>query len=162
LSIVFLLARTVHPHIDPQRQRRQRRSFASLASVIRFAVMPRIARQEKPLPTNRLTIRVDLASGARIGPGKIALLEAIERHGSISAAGRELRMSYRRAWDLVEALNKGLGTAVVSTATGGAGGGGATLTATGAAVVAEYRAIEREALAAAVPRIAAMLRPPHG
>lgn len=130
--------------------------------MIRFAVMPRIARQEKPLPTNRLTIRVDLASGARIGPGKIALLEAIERHGSISAAGRELRMSYRRAWDLVEALNKGLGTAVVSTATGGAGGGGATLTATGAAVVAEYRAIEREALAAAVPRIAAMLRPPHG
>jgi molybdate transport system regulatory protein len=129
--------------------------------VIRFLVMPRIARQEKPLPADRLTIRLDLASGARIGPGKVALLEAIARHGSISAAGRELRMSYRRAWDLVEALNKALGTTVVSTATGGAGGGGATLTAAGAAVVAEYRAIEREAHAIAAPRIAAMLHPPR-
>ncbi len=120
--------------------------------------MPRIARQEKPLPANRLTIRLDLASGTRIGPGKIALLEAIGRSGSISAAGRELRMSYRRAWDLVEELNRGLGAAVVTTATGGAGGGGAMLTPLGHALIAEYRAIERESLATAMPRIDAILR----
>jgi molybdate transport system regulatory protein len=93
-------------------------------------------------PTHRLIIRIDLASGARIGPGKVALLEEIARSGSISAAGRLLKMSYRRAWELVEDLNRHLGVPVVTTATGGSGGGGARLTSAGLAVVAEYRAIE--------------------
>ena len=73
---------------------------------------------------HKLSIRIDLASGARIGPGKVALLEEIGRCGSISGAGRALKMSYRRAWDLVEELNRQLGASVVSTAAGGAGGGG--------------------------------------
>ena len=64
---------------------------------------------------DRLSIRLDLASGARIGPGKIAVLEAIALAGSISAAGRALKMSYRRTWELVEDLNQSLGTAVVET-----------------------------------------------
>jgi molybdate transport system regulatory protein len=109
-------------------------------------------------PGHRLSIRIDLASGARIGPGKVALLEEIARSGSISAAGRVLKMSYRRAWELVEDLNRHLGTAVVSTAAGGSGGGGARLTAAGKALVAEYRAIEAATTAAAKPHLAALTR----
>src|SRR5450631_617442 len=74
--------------------------------------------------SDRLSIRLDLASGARIGPGKVAVLEEIARSGSISAAGRVLRMSYRRTWELVEELNRSLGTPVVETAAGGSGAGG--------------------------------------
>jgi molybdate transport system regulatory protein len=64
-------------------------------------------------PSYRLSIRVDLAGGTRIGPGKVALLEEIGRSGSISAAGRVMKMSYRRAWELVEDLNRNLGAPVV-------------------------------------------------
>ena len=64
-----------------------------------------------------LSLRIDLPGG-RIGPGKIALLEAIDREGSISAAGRALGMSYRRAWDLVDTLNRLTGTAMVAASTG--------------------------------------------
>ncbi len=96
-------------------------------------------------PTHRLSIRIDLASGGRIGPGKVALLEAIGHTGSISAAGRAMKMSYRRAWQLVEDLNRNLGHPVVATAAGGAGGGGARLTDAGKALVEQYRAVERSA-----------------
>ena len=109
-------------------------------------------------PAPRVSIRVDLASGARIGPGKVALLEEIARSGSISGAGRALKMSYRRAWELVEDLNRHLGTPVVTTAAGGARGGGAKLTPGGAALVTEYRAIEAAAHAAAGPHLAALDR----
>lgn len=104
-----------------------------------------------------LSLRIDLPTG-RIGPGKIALLEAIDREGSISAAGRALGMSYRRAWDLVDALNKLLGTAVIEASTGGYRGGGALLTDAGRQLVADYRAIEKAAQRAAEPRLAAMAR----
>jgi molybdate transport system regulatory protein len=104
-----------------------------------------------------LSLRIDLPGG-RIGPGKIALLEAIEREGSISAAGRALGMSYRRAWDLVAALNRLLGTAVVAASPGGARGGGAALTEAGRCLVADYRAIQRQAQRAAAPRLAALAR----
>ena len=114
---------------------------------------------QKPARTDhRLSIRVDLADGTRIGPGKVALLEQIGRTGSISAAGRALRMSYRRAWDLVEELNRSLGRPVVTTATGGSGGGGAALTEAGIALVGEYRAIEAAAEAAARRHIATLAR----
>lgn len=103
-----------------------------------------------------MSIRLDLANGARVGPGKIALLEEIARHGSISGAGRALRMSYRRAWELVEDLNRHLGTPVVAASTGGSGGGGARLTEAGAALVAAYRAIERATEAAAAPHLPAL------
>ena len=107
---------------------------------------------------DRVSIRLDLACGARIGPGKVALLEAIARTGSISAAGRALRMSYRRAWELVEDLNRHLGTVAVATAAGGSGGGGAHLTAIGTAIVSEYRALEVEATASAAMRLATLER----
>src|SRR5579871_6627051 len=105
---------------------------------------------------HRLSIRIDLAAGARIGPGKVALLEEIARSGSISAAGRVLRMSYRCAWELVEDLNRHLGTPVVSTAAGGTGGGGARLTEAGQTLITEYRALELAANAAAAPRLQAI------
>jgi molybdate transport system regulatory protein len=107
---------------------------------------------------HRLSIRVDLASGARIGPGKISLLEEIARTGSISAAGRALRMSYRRAWELVEDLNRSLGKPVVATAAGGLGGGGASLTPTGEALVDQYRAIEAATASVARRHLAAISR----
>ena len=96
-------------------------------------------------PGHQLSIRIDLATGGRIGPGKVALLEAIGETGSISAAGRAMKMSYRRAWQLVEDLNRNLGNPVVETAAGGAGGGGARLTEAGRTLVQQYRAVEQAA-----------------
>ena len=106
----------------------------------------------------RLSLRIDLAGGARIGPGKIRLLEEIGRSGSISGAGRALKMSYRRAWELVEDLNRHIGTPVVTTAAGGSGGGGARLTAAGESLIGAYRAIEAASAAAAAGHIAALAR----
>jgi molybdate transport system regulatory protein len=103
-----------------------------------------------------LSIRIDLPGGGRVGPGKVALLEAIGREGSISAGGRALRMSYRRAWALVEELNAALGTALVVATTGGAGGGGARLTPSGEALVAAYRTVERQAAVLAARQMAAL------
>jgi molybdate transport system regulatory protein len=111
--------------------------------------------------TGQLSLRIDLPQG-RIGPGKIDLLEAIDREGSISAAGRALGMSYKRAWDLVDALNKLIGEPVVAASTGGHRGGGATLTDAGRGLVSDYRAIERAAHRAAGPRLAALLRRTRG
>jgi molybdate transport system regulatory protein len=108
--------------------------------------------------SDRLRIRLDLVSGARIGPGKVAVLEAIARSGSISAAGRALRMSYRRTWELVEDLNRSLGTPVVETAAGGSGGGGAVLTRAGKAVIERYRAIEIDTALAARKHLLALNR----
>jgi molybdate transport system regulatory protein len=108
--------------------------------------------------SDRLSIRLDLASGVRIGPGKVAVLEEIARSGSISAAGRALRMSYRRTWELVEDLNRNLGTPVVETAAGGSGGGGAVLTRAGKAIVERYRAIEMDTALAARKHLLALHR----
>ena len=104
----------------------------------------------------RVSVRLELASGGRIGPGKIALLEAIAREGSIAGASRALGMSYPRAWALVEAVDAALGGAAVSRAPGGHRGGGAELTAAGRALIARYREVEaaaqREAGPAPPPR----------
>jgi molybdate transport system regulatory protein len=108
--------------------------------------------------SDRLSIRLDLASGAKIGPGKIAVLEEIARSGSISAAGRVLRMSYRRTWELVEDLNRSLGTPVVATAAGGSGGGGAVLTPAGKTVIERYRAIEMDTAMAARKHLLVLAR----
>ena len=110
------------------------------------------------LGSDRLSIRIDLVSGARIGPGKVAILEEIARAGSISAAGRALRMSYRRTWELVEELNTSFGVPVVATAAGGNGGGGAVLTPAGKAIIERYRAIEVDAAEAARAHLIALSR----
>ena len=125
----------------------------------RIAAMTITPSKSRAAPAaSRLILRVDLASGARIGPGKVALLEEIARSGSISAAGRALRMSYRRAWELVEDLNRHLGTPVVATAAGGTGGGGARLTEAGTALITEYRALEAAATAGAAAHLDALGR----
>jgi molybdate transport system regulatory protein len=98
------------------------------------------------METPRLTLRVDFGSGRALGPGKVRLLEAIERTGSISQAGRVLGMSYRRAWLLVDDMNNCFRDAVISAQPGGAHGGGATLTPFGQKLVERYRAIETDAL----------------
>jgi molybdate transport system regulatory protein len=97
----------------------------------------------------RLSIRIDLENGDRIGPGKIALLEAIRSTGSISAAARALRMSYRRAWLLVEEVNHALREPAVAAETGGRSGGGAIVTPAGERLVGLYRTIESHARSAA-------------
>ena len=96
-----------------------------------------------------LSLRVNLDPDGRIGPGKIELLEHIASFGSISAAARTMKMSYKHAWDLVEEMNQLFGKPVVSAQTGGKRGGGTQLTTVGLAVVSRYRAIERAAAAAA-------------
>ena len=112
--------------------------------------------------TTDIRVRFLHPSGA-IGPGKIALLEGIDRTGSISAAARGLGMSFRRAWFLVETMNGAFRDPVVRTSVGGREGGGSGLTAFGQEVVARYRAMEEEARRAAAPHLAwldAALRPP--
>jgi molybdate transport system regulatory protein len=89
-------------------------------------------------------VRLRFDDDARIGPGKVALLEAVERTGSISAAGREMGMSYRRAWLLIDSLNRMFDTPAVEARPGGAHGGGAALTPLGRDVVLAYRAIEAD------------------
>jgi molybdate transport system regulatory protein len=92
-----------------------------------------------------LSVRIDLDSEGRIGPGKIQLLENIRELGSISAAGRAMDMSYKRAWDLVDEINRICRQAAVERQTGGKNGGGAVLTPFGISLVARYRKIERDA-----------------
>ncbi len=104
----------------------------------------------------RFRFRIYQGDVIAIGPGKVALLEAIEQEGSISGAARLLGMSYRRAWLLVEELNAALREPAVVTATGGSGGGGASLSDTGRAVVAHYRRIEHVASEAAAAEIRAL------
>lgn len=89
-----------------------------------------------------MTLRVLLADSIAMGPGKADLLEAIDKTGSISAAGRSMDMSYRRAWMLVDEMNRCFKTPLVAAAKGGAHGGGAQLTQTGQQVLARYRAME--------------------
>jgi molybdate transport system regulatory protein len=96
-----------------------------------------------------LSIRIDLDTEARIGPGKIQLLESIQACGSISAAGRAMDMSYMRAWVLVDEINRICRRAAVERQVGGKNGGGAILTPFGLSLVARYRKIERSAESAA-------------
>lgn len=101
-------------------------------------------------------LRIDLAPGVRLGPGKVALLEALAATGSISEAGRRLGMSYRRAWLLIEELNTMFATRAVATRRGGRGGGQATLTPLGAEIVTRYRAMERRVERSIGPDLAAL------
>lgn len=103
-----------------------------------------------------LSLRVNLDPDGRIGPGKIELLEQIAAFGSISAGARQMNMSYKHAWDLVEEMNKLFGKPVVSAQTGGKRGGGAQLTPVGLSIVSRFRAIERAATSAAEQHLAAL------
>jgi molybdate transport system regulatory protein len=107
-------------------------------------------------PVPRLVIRVELSETSAIGPGKIRLLEHIGETGSISAAGRAMGMSYRRAWLLVDELNRHFREPVSTAGSGGKGGGGAALTPFGRELVRQYREIEAQALAASSKHLATL------
>jgi molybdate transport system regulatory protein len=103
-----------------------------------------------------LSVRIDLDTEARIGPGKIQLLENIRACGSISAAGRAMNMSYKRAWDLVDEIHRVCGRAAVERQKGGKNGGGAMLTPFGLSLVARYRKIEHSVESAARKELLAL------
>jgi molybdate transport system regulatory protein len=103
-------------------------------------------------------ITVILDSGARIGPGKAALLESVRATGSISAAARAMGMDYKRAWVLVDSLNQAFATPVVERITGGLRGGGATLTAFGEELLSRYRRLQDEAAELALDELAKLER----
>jgi molybdate transport system regulatory protein len=109
-----------------------------------------------PVSAATLSLRIDLAPSGRLGPGKVRLLEVIEETGSISAAGRALAMSYRRAWELVDEMNRQFRAPLVESQPGGAKGGGARLTALGREIVGHYRAIEAKAMKAVSLHLAAL------
>lgn len=104
----------------------------------------------------RLTLRIDFDAERAVGPGKIQLLELIDRHGSISAAGRQMEMSYRRAWLLVDSLNRSFRAPLVAPQHGGQHGGGASLTEFGHSVVQHYRALQSAAERAGAAHIEAL------
>lgn len=104
----------------------------------------------------RITLRLDFDGSRALGPGKIRLLEMVGETGSISAAGRAMGMSYRRAWLLVDALNQTFRSPVVQTRGGGVGGGGAELTEFGRDLVGNYRAMEQATRDALAQRLSAL------
>jgi molybdate transport system regulatory protein len=124
---------------------------------------PAFKARPKPLgigPDNpaKLHLRLDFGGRRSIGPGKIRLLELIGETGSISAAGRALKMSYRQAWLLVDEVNAMFKEPVVRAQTGGGGGGGSALTPGGRSIVRGYRAIERRAAGSSAAELRKLAR----
>ena len=104
-----------------------------------------------PMPIVRF--RIDFATGSYVGPGKIELLEAIRDSGSLSQAARNIGMSYRRAWLLLESINASFRESATLSSTGGKGGGGVTLTYFGLALIGRYRELEQDIATLAVRRL---------
>lgn len=102
-------------------------------------------------------VRIDFADGSSLGPGKIALLDAIGRTGSLSGAGRALGMSYRRAWLLLHSVNDAFAEAAVEFSVGGKDGGGARLTDFGRTLVANYAEVQRASDALVQKALGALL-----
>jgi molybdate transport system regulatory protein len=105
-------------------------------------------------------VRVDFAAGTSVGPGKIELLEAISRSGSLSAAARSVNMSYRRAWLLLHDVNESFAEPAVRLSVGGRAGGGAALTEFGTRLVAAYREFEATVQAQATRSFAGVIAAP--
>ena len=108
-------------------------------------------------PRVRMRVRITVGDAIAVGPGRIDLLEAVARHGSIAAAARSLGMSYRRAWLLLDALNQALHSPAITTAQGGERGGGSRLTPAGEALLRHYRQLEADTLAAGAAQIDALI-----
>lgn len=115
----------------------------------------------KPLRPEVIRPRVRVGDSVLIGPGKVELLRAVAEQGSISAAARSLGMGYKRAWSLLDELQRSVPTALIETAVGGRQGGGAAVTAAGHALLQHYDELEqacRQAAAPALAKIARLLR----
>lgn len=104
-------------------------------------------------PDPRMNLRLHFAQGLTFGRGKADLLLAIDEEGSISAAGRRMGMSYRRAWNLVEEMNLAFREPLIDSARGGSGGGGASLTPRGREILDHYRALESLLYTAGAPHL---------
>ena len=109
-------------------------------------------------PRLKIKTQIMVSDEIAIGPGKAALLEAVERTGSISAAGRDLGISYRRTRDMIDVLNRHWGSPVVETAKGGSAHGGSVLTVRGREVLAAWRALDEEMHRASEHHAAALLQ----
>lgn len=98
-------------------------------------------------PSCHLKLKLQIYSGEEIamGPGKADLLDAIAANGSISAAAKAMDMSYRRAWLLVDAMNRCWSGPLVETVAGGSAERGARVTALGLDILREYRALQDDA-----------------
>jgi len=110
-------------------------------------------------------VRILIGAATALGPGKVDLLEAIARSGSISAGARAMGMSYRRAWLLVDTMNRSFHGNLVDTVAGGRGGGGTRVTTLGLEVLGRYRDMEKKAEASVSEEVAAfaeLLRDPSG
>jgi len=108
-----------------------------------------------------ISLRIELGSDTLLGPGKAALLSGIRDTGSIAAAGRRMGMSYKRAWYLIDTLNKAFQEPLVSASKGGRRGGGAVLTSTGDAILDSYLRMERlasEAVAGELDLLASLMK----
>ncbi len=105
-----------------------------------------------------IRFRIDFAANAWVGPGKIELLEAIRRHGSLSQGARSLKMSYRRAWLLVDSLNSSFREPVTRATVGGKGGGGVEITAFGESLINSYRELSDDIAMAAARRLPSIAR----
>lgn len=116
--------------------------------------MPTISRTK---PVARFRLRITAGDVIALGPGKITLLEAIAATGSLTAAAKQIDMSYRRAWLLLHELNDALKTPAVDSAKGGQHGGGSALTEVGQRVIDLYRRIEATAAEACADDIAQLL-----
>ncbi len=107
---------------------------------------------------SQLVVRIKLGSDAVFGPGKAELLESIDRLGSLSAAARAMRMSYRQAWMLLDTMNQAFRGPLVETSQGGLGGGGAALTRLGKRILVCYRTLQQKAVESTHDDLAALLR----
>ncbi|SHH80547.1 molybdate transport system regulatory protein [Pollutimonas bauzanensis] len=130
----------------------------AIASPVHPLTLPRFSCDASMKTKIQFRLRVYQDDSIAIGPGKVALLEAIAETGSISAAARQFNMSYRRAWLLIDQMNRALSQPAVATATGGAHGGGTRLTPVGEDIIKHYRAIESTSRIAAAEDIAALTR----
>ena len=111
-----------------------------------------------PRTLPKLVVRIKLPDDSIMGPGKADLLEHIAQSGSISAAARAMRMSYRQAWTLIDTLNAAFGRPVIDTSQGGRAGGGAQLTSLGKELLARYRKLQGKIEKSTRNDLAAMAR----
>ncbi len=109
-----------------------------------------------PIPQPHLWVKIDLGNARQVGPGKIALLRLIGERRSIAAAAREMKMSYRRAWLLIDELNSIFGQPVLTTHIGGKSYGGAELTPFGQRLIERFDAIARRTQEAVQDELAAL------
>src|SRR5580698_455512 len=117
---------------------------------------PKPATASMSKPVVRFRMRIMTGDTIAIGPGKIQLLEAIQRTGSLTSAAKSIDMSYRRAWLLINELNSALKSPAVESAKGGEHGGGSVLTGVGEKLVQQYRSVEASAAASCKAQIRAL------